>query len=174
MKKTFLAAIVPALLFVSAAAQAQTPPDGYQLQQVLMMSRHNLRAPLATNGSVLQQSTPKSWPEWEVPGGQLTTKGGVLEVYMGHYMREWLAQQGLVTSGECPAPETVYTYANSLQRTVATAQFFINGAFPGCDIVVHHQDKMGTMDPTFNPVITDESATFRESAVQAMEKSAKA
>ena len=170
MKKTFLAAVLPALFFVSAAAQAQTPPDGYQLQQVLMMSRHNLRAPLATNGSVLQQSTPKSWPEWEVPGGQLTTKGGVLEVYMGHYMREWLAQQGLVTSGECPAPETVYTYANSLQRTVATAQFFINGAFPGCDIVVHHQDKMGTMDPTFNPVITDESTAFRDRAVQAMEK----
>ena len=65
MKKTFLAAVLPALFFVSAAAQAQTPPDGYQLQQVLMMSRHNLRAPLATNGSVLQQSTPKSWPEWE-------------------------------------------------------------------------------------------------------------
>ena len=77
-------------------------------------------------------------------GGQLTTKGGVLEVYMGHYMREWLAEQGMVKSGECPPPYTVYAYANSLQRTVATAQFFITGAFPGCDIPVHHQEKMGT------------------------------
>ncbi|MGL5701426.1 MAG: bifunctional glucose-1-phosphatase/inositol phosphatase [Kluyvera sp.] len=170
MKKIRLAAALPALLFVTAAAQAQTPPEDYQLQQVLMMSRHNLRAPLATNGSVLEQSTPNSWPVWDVPGGQLTTKGGVLEVYMGHYMREWFAQQGLVTRGECPAPDTVYAYANSLQRTVATAQFFINGAFPGCDIVVHHQAKMGTMDPTFNPVITDDSAEFSQQAVQAMEK----
>lgn len=170
MKKIRLAAALPALLFVTAAAQAQTPPEDYQLQQVLMMSRHNLRAPLATNGSVLEQSTPNSWPAWDVPGGQLTTKGGVLEVYMGHYMREWFAQQGLVTRGECPAPDTVYAYANSLQRTVATAQFFINGAFPGCDIVVHHQAKMGTMDPTFNPVITDDSAEFSQQAVQAMEK----
>ena len=104
------------------------------------------------------------------PGGQLTTKGGVLEVYMGHYMREWLAQQGMVKSGECPPPDTVYAYANSLQRTVATAQFFITGAFPGCDIPVHHQEKMGTMDPTFNPVITDDSAAFSEQAVAAMEK----
>ncbi len=55
-----------------------------------------------------------------MPGGQLTTKGGVLEIYMGHYMREWLAELGMVTSGECPTPDTVYTYANSLQRTVAT------------------------------------------------------
>ncbi len=116
------------------------------------------------------QSTPNQWSEWDVPGGQLTTKGGVLEIYMGHYMREWLAELGMVTSGECPTPDTVYTYANSLQRTVATAQFFITGAFPGCDIPVHHQEKMGTMDPTFNPVITDDSAAFSQKAVQAMEK----
>ncbi|BBR60212.1 bifunctional glucose-1-phosphatase/inositol phosphatase [Klebsiella sp. WP7-S18-CRE-02] len=170
MKKTFLAVALSALCIASGASAATTTEDGYQLQQVLVMSRHNLRAPLATNGSVLQQSTPNAWPTWEVPGGQLTTKGGILEVYMGHYMREWLAQQGLVTSGECPPPNSVYAYANSLQRTVATAQFFINGAFPGCDIVVHHQEKMGTMDPTFNPVITNDSDAFREKAVQAMEK----
>ena len=168
MNKTLIAATVAGIVLLASNAQAQTVPEGYQLQQVLMMSRHNLRAPLANNGSVLEQSTPNKWPEWDVPGGQLTTKGGVLEVYMGHYMREWLAEQGMVKSGECPPPDTAY--ANSLQRTVATAQFFITGAFPGCDIPVHHQEKMGTMDPTFNPVITDDSAAFSEQAVAAMEK----
>ncbi|XTZ36981.1 bifunctional glucose-1-phosphatase/inositol phosphatase [Salmonella enterica] len=160
-------------VFVAAVtmpgALAQTAPQGYELQQVLIMSRHNLRAPLANNGSVLEQSTPNSWPEWDVPGGELTTKGGVLEVYMGHYMREWFAQQKLIPAGECPAENSIYAWANSLQRTVATAQFFINGAFPGCDVPVHHQQKMGTMDPTFNPVITDDSATFSQQAVNAME-----
>ncbi|EHC2531922.1 bifunctional glucose-1-phosphatase/inositol phosphatase [Escherichia coli] len=170
MNKTLIAATVAGIVLLASNAQAQTVPEGYQLQQVLMMSRHNLRAPLANNGSVLEQSTPNKWPEWDVPGGQLTTKGGMLEVYMGHYMREWLAEQGMVKSGECPPPDTVYAYANSLQRTVATAQFFITGAFPGCDIPVHHQEKMGTMDPTFNPVITDDSAAFSEQAVAAMEK----
>lgn len=140
MNKTLIAATVAGIVLLASNAQAQTVPEGYQLQQVLMMSRHNLRAPLANNGSVLEQSTPNKWPEWDVPGGQLTTKGGVLEVYMGHYMREWLAEQdGEI--GECPPPDTVYAYANSLQRTVATAQFFITGAFPGCDIPVHHQEK---------------------------------
>ena len=154
MRKALLAVAVAGTFSVTFGAQAQDTPDGYQLEQVLIMSRHNLRAPLANNGSVLEQSTPKQWPEWDVPGGQLTTKGGVLEVYMGHYMREWLAEQGMVKTGECPPADTVYAYANSLQRTVATAQFFITGAFPGCDVPVHHQEKMGTMDPTFNPVIT--------------------
>ena len=170
MRKALIAVAVAGSIGLSGGVQAQTAPEGYQLEQVLIMSRHNLRAPLANNGSVLEQSTPEKWPEWDVPGGQLTTKGGVLEVYMGHYMREWLAEQGLVTAGECPAANSVYAYANSLQRTVATAQFFITGAFPGCDVPVHHQEKMGTMDPTFNPVITDNSPEFREKALQAMNK----
>jgi hypothetical protein len=59
------------------------------------------------------------------------------------------------------AADSVYAYANSLQRTVATAQFFITGAFPGCDVPAS-SGKMGTMDPTFNPVITDNSPEFRE------------
>lgn len=169
MKKKIAVSLLAVACLAPGLAKAQDVPEGYQLQQVLLMSRHNLRAPLANNGSVLEQSTAKSWPEWDVPGGQLTTKGGVLEVYMGHYFREWLAQQGLVTNGECPAPESVYAYANSLQRTVATAQFFITGAFPGCDVPVHHQEEMGTMDPTFNPVITNDTSAFQQQAVKAME-----
>lgn len=167
--KTVLWLTAIAAIMATPGVMAQTTPQGYQLQQVLIMSRHNLRAPLANNGSVLEQSTPNAWPEWNVPGGQLTTKGGVLEVYMGHYMREWLAEQKLVSAGECPASDSVYVRANSLQRTVATAQFFISGAFPGCDVPVHHQEKMGTMDPLFNPVITDESDAFGQQAVSAME-----
>jgi glucose-1-phosphatase len=148
----------------------QAAPEGYQLEQVLLMSRHNLRAPLTDNGGVLEQSTAQPWPEWDVPGGWLTAKGGSLEVNMGHYMREWLADQGLMPSGECPAPQSFYAYANSLQRTVATGHSFINGAFPGCNVPVHHQEKIGTADPLFNPVITNNSPEFKERAIQAMEK----
>lgn len=167
MKNIVWLSVVIAAMAVPTAL-AQTAPKDYQLQQVLIMSRHNLRAPLGDNGSLLQQASPHSWPRWDVPGGELTTKGGVLEVYMGHYTREWLTEQKLLTTGECPAAGSVYALANSLQRTVATAQFFINGAFPGCDVPVHHQEKMGTMDPTFNPVITIDSPQFSEQAVKAM------
>ncbi|MBJ3815950.1 bifunctional glucose-1-phosphatase/inositol phosphatase [Shimwellia pseudoproteus] len=168
MTKYSLALVISLAAGFSAQSLADDIPDGYQLQQVLIMSRHNLRAPLANNGSVLEQSTRHAWPQWDVPGGHLTTKGGVLEVYMGHYMREWLEQQKLLTPGECPAASRVYAYANSLQRTVATAQFFVTGAFPGCDVPVHHQPQMGTMDPTFNPVITNDDPQFSARAVSAM------
>lgn len=166
IKKYSLCAL--AVCSALGGVSAHAADDNYQLEQVLMMSRHNLRAPLADNGSVLAQSTKKKWPQWDVPGGQLTTKGGVLEVYMGRYTREWLAQQGLIKEGDCPGSDEVYAYANSLQRTVATAQFFITGAFPGCDVPVSHQDAMGTMDPIFNPVITDDSEAFNKQALTAM------
>jgi len=166
IKKFSLCAL--AVCSAVTGTSAYAADDDYQLEQVLMMSRHNLRAPLADNGSVLAQSSKKAWPKWDVPGGQLTTKGGVLEVYMGRYTREWLAQQGLVKQDVCPTSDEVYAYANSLQRTVATAQFFITGAFPGCDVPVSHQDEMGTMDPVFNPVITDGSEAFNKQALTAM------
>jgi len=167
IKKLSLCAL-SVLAALPAGTVAFAAEGDMQLQQVLMLSRHNLRAPLADNGSVLEQSTKKSWPQWDVPGGQLTTKGGVLEVYMGNYTRQWLAQQGLVKNGSCPDSNNVFVYANSLQRTVATAQFFVNGAFPGCDVAVTHQDEMGSMDPIFNPVITDGSEAFNKKALAAM------
>ena len=52
MNKTLIAAAVAGVVLLASNAQAQTVPEGYQLQQVLMMSRHNLRAPLVNNGSV--------------------------------------------------------------------------------------------------------------------------
>ncbi|MBS6056862.1 bifunctional glucose-1-phosphatase/inositol phosphatase [Mixta calida] len=165
-KLTLCALSVIAALPLGFSAQAA---DGdLQLQQVLMLSRHNLRAPLADNGSVLAQATKKSWPQWDVPGGELTTKGGVLEVYMGRYTRAWLAQQGLLKANACPDSNEVFAYANSLQRTVATAQYFVTGAFPGCDVAVTHQDEMGTMDPVFSPVITNDSDEFNKKALAAM------
>lgn len=170
IKKYSLCALAVCSALTSLSAFAAD--DNYQLEQVLMMSRHNLRAPLADNGSVLAQSTKKKWPQWDVPGGQLTTKGGVLEVYMGRYTREWLAQQGLIKQDQCPGSDEIYAYANSLQRTVATAQYFITGAFPGCDVAVSHQDEMGTMDPVFNPIITDGSEAFNQQALTAMNSAA--
>lgn len=137
------------------------------------MSRHNLRAPLANNGSVLEQSRRISGPGGMCPAEQLTTKGSVLEGYMGRYMRGGVTAGWGWSSGEChDAGHGIYLCQQSATHHFATAQFFITGTFYRCDIPVHHQEKWGTMDPTFNPVITDDSAAFSQKAVQAMEKRA--
>ncbi|MGL9750311.1 MAG: histidine-type phosphatase [Symbiopectobacterium sp.] len=95
-----------------------------------MFSRHGLRAPLASPSSVLGKVTPDAWSQWDTPQqSYLTTRGGVLEAYFGHYFSEWLVDNRLLAADTCPTDKDVSFYANSLQRTISTAQYFAVGAF---------------------------------------------
>ena len=161
---------------LSAALSAPIAPvlastdnaENMQLEQVLLLSRHNLRTPIVNTG-ILTEVTDKKWPAWDAQSGYLTTKGGALEVYMGHYFREWIDQNKLVSDELCPTDnEDLFVYTNSLQRTIATAQFFTAGAFPGCAVKIHHQPEIGKMDPVFNPIITNDSPEFKQKALAAM------
>ncbi len=68
IKKLSLCALsVLAALPIGTLAHAAD--NEMQLQQVLMFSRHNLRAPLADNGSVLAQSTKKAGQSGRCPAG---------------------------------------------------------------------------------------------------------
>lgn len=156
-------------LATPAATAATAPVEGDQLEQVVLLSRHNLRAPVVGSGA-LANATPETWPRWDVAAGELTTKGGVLEVYMGRYMGQWLRQAHLLPASGCPQPADFHAHANSLQRTQATAQFFVAGAFPGCHVVIEQRMPLGTMDPLFNPVIHRDDAAFRERAQSAMQQ----
>ncbi|GKX61483.1 bifunctional glucose-1-phosphatase/inositol phosphatase [Pragia fontium] len=173
MKKFTSRALLCCLpMVIPFAPTASAADSGYELKQVFMFSRHGLRAPLANSGSVLATSTPKTWPKWETKGGYLTPKGGVLENYFGHYVNAWMVKENLFSKDTCPVQGETFIYANSLQRTVATAQYFTLGAFPGCDVKILHQAEIGIMDSTFNPIIRDGSEQFKQSALKAMNNEA--
>ena len=57
-------------------------------------------------------------------------------------------------------------YANSMQRTIATAQYFSSGMLPVANVRIEHHYPVGTMDPVFNPQLTVVSDTYREQALQ--------
>lgn len=158
---------LPFLLPFSFSLQAAAQ-DGYTLEQVVVFSRHGLRAPLASPSSALGKVTPDTWPQWDTPSSYLTTRGGALEAYFGHYFNEWLVDNHLLAADTCPTEKDVSFYANSLQRTIATAQYFALGAFPGCLVPIVHKEKLGTMDATFNPIIRDDSATFKQQAIDSI------
>jgi len=164
-----IALLLALSLATTAATAAPAPMQGNQLEQVVLLSRHNLRAPVVASGA-LANATPERWPSWDVSPGELTTKGGVLEVYMGRYIGQWLRQAQLLPASGCPQPADFHAHANSLQRTQATAQFFIAGAFPGCHVVIEQRMPLGTMDPLFNPVIHRDDAAFRTRALESMQR----
>lgn len=133
-----------------------------KLQQVLILSRHNVRTPLSKN---LEIFTPKTWPVWKEKHGYLTAKGALLEGYMGEYFSLWLQKHGLLNK-ECPSEENFFVYANTAQRTMASANAFVSKGFPGCDIKIHHTSDMN--DPVFNPIIHNASAIFKLEAADQM------
>ncbi len=167
--------IILGLSFVlSFSAQAIETLDNYTLEQVVVFSRHGLRAPLASPTSTLGKITPNQWPQWDTPASYLTTRGGVLESYFGHYFSEWLVDNKLLTENTCPSENEVYIYTNSLQRTIATGQYFTVGAFPGCIVPIIHKEKLGTMDPVFFPVISDDNPEFKQAAITSINQTAHA
>ncbi len=119
----------------------------YALEQVVVLSRHNLRAPLSSNGSVPNDLTPHSWIKWSAGASELTLLGGVEETSMGQYFRKWLDQEGLIPENYVPEAGEVRFNARDKQRCRATARYFAAGMLPLADIEVEHPgDANGTVD----------------------------
>ncbi len=107
----------------------------YQLEQVVVFSRHNLRYGLGAGDD----------------RGLLTLRGGEMETLMGQYFEARLRQLGLFPKNAQPAVGEVRFYANSYQRTIATAKYFSAGAFPIANIPIDYHRALGQKDRVFLP-----------------------
>lgn len=127
----------------------------YELEQLVVLSRHNIRTPLVGKGSVLSRLTNPSyqWFTWEDPASHLTAKGVRLENQMGGFFREWLVKQDFIGRYEVN-PSSFRFYANAKQRCQLTARTFADALLPGASPKVEMNVPFDTMDPVFNPQIT--------------------
>ena len=138
----------------------------YKLKEVVILSRHNIRSPLSTNGSALSKMTPHEWTEWSSAASELTLRGGVLETEMGQFFRKWTVEEGLFKENYVPTVDEVNLYANSMQRCIATAQYFSSGFMPVAGLHVNHRYVPSKMDPIFFPRLTKSSEAFRTEAMK--------
>lgn len=138
--------------------------EGYKLEKVVILSRHNIRAPMSGKGSVLDSATPHEWFEWSSEASELSVKGGVLETIMGQYFRKWLDSEGLIKENTRVA-DNVRFYANSKQRTIATARYFSAALFPNANVIVEYHMDTDAMDPVFTPQILIDSEAYNEAAI---------
>ena len=133
--------------WLSDYADPDPVEENTTLEQVVILSRHNLRAPLSSNGSVPSELTPHEWIQWSAGSSELTLKGGVEETSMGQYFRKWLDKEGLIPENYVPAEGEVRFNARDKQRCRATARYFAAGMLPLADIEVEHPgDAKGTVD----------------------------
>ena len=154
---------------LSAFTQANRPngfKERYTLKQVVVLSRHNIRSPLSGIGSAVQRITPHEWYQWSSAPSELSLRGGALEAMMGQYFRKWLVREGMMEENEIPTEGTMRFYANSLQRTIATAQYFSSGMLPVANVRIEHHCEVGKRDSVFTPQITDDNDDFKALAQQ--------
>ena len=168
--KSFVLLLILALL-CPALAQAQLQRSEafkgkYKLKEVVILSRHNIRSPLSTNGSALSKMTPHEWTNWSSAASELTLRGGVLETEMGQFFRKWTIETGLFKDNYVPTIDEVNVYANSMQRCIATAQYFSGGFMPVANLRVNHRYVPSKMDPIFFPRLTKSTEAFRTEAMK--------
>lgn len=140
------------LILLGSGAEAPAAPAQHErgeLVRMVVLSRHGVRSPTGSP-ETLARWTVSKWPDFRVPPGYLTPRGGDLVQLMGAYYRDYLAEQGLFTRAGCPAPERVQVHADVDQRTQVTAQRILEGFAPGCGLPVRKAD--GDRDPLFHPV----------------------
>ena len=156
--------LVAVFLFTNfSAVQAAS----YQLESVVVFSRHNLRAPTRSRSELLPQMTPHKWFKWTSKFGELSLKGGELETIMGQYFRQWLTKENLIPENYIPAEGEVYFYANSYQRTIATAQFFSSGFLPVANVKIESKFAPPSKhDNNFNPRLTFVNEKFNALATE--------
>jgi len=169
MKMKFINIVLLLLCPLLAMGQLQRSEafkNHYKLKEVVILSRHNIRSSLSVNGSVLQKMTPHQWIKWSAAPSELTLRGGALETIMGQFFRKWTVNEGLFTENAVPTVDEVNFYANSMQRTIATAQYFSSGFMPVANLHINHRFTPSKMDPVFFPALTKSSEAFKAQALK--------
>jgi glucose-1-phosphatase len=142
--------------------------ERYALDQMIILSRHNIRSPLVSKNSVLTRLTNPEyqWFLWEGQPSTLTPKGDRLEARMGTFFHEWIGKKGFIRQYS-PDNYAFRFYANAKQRCQLTARSFADALLPDfAPPRVEMNVQFDTMDPVFTPQITKISDSFVTRAQQ--------
>jgi glucose-1-phosphatase len=172
MKRILVLATAAMMAVISAQAQIKRSDEfraKYELKGVVLMSRHNIRSPLTSGGAAYKRVTPHEWFKWTSPSSQLSLRGGVNETMMGQFFRQWVVSEGLLPDNYRPEDNEVLFYANSRQRTFATAKYFSAGFLPFANVEITHKLSEDKMDPVFTPQFTKMNDTYRQQILNEIE-----
>ncbi|MDI1282899.1 MAG: histidine-type phosphatase [Reyranella sp.] len=147
------AVLVSTLMAGLAPAGAQIPPipPGWQMERVVMLARHGVRAP-DQSPDELAKYAASPWPTWPVPPDFLTPRGAALARNMGLFYRVHYGGRGLIQEDDCPAPGIVVVWTDLDQRNEDSAISTLGGLYLRClNSILKHQTDLSKPDPLFHP-----------------------
>ncbi|WP_425512580.1 histidine-type phosphatase [Xanthomonas arboricola] len=160
-----------ALLLIGCTPRPPGPPaiaQTAQLERVVAVFRHGVRAPLQGEAAAAHYADAP-WPQWSTPASLLTPHGRIGVQLSGDYLRQWLAQQGVLPRSGCPSAGSVSVWANTDQRTIDSGALLAEVLAPGCGIVAGHRPA-GSNDPLFRPIEAGAVPFDGTAAVAAIER----
>jgi len=125
----------------SSSSDQPVPPvlSETELVSVVAISRHGIRSPTSSTATMNQYTTRyQGFPIWpNSPDANTPDSPGNLSIHgqqnatkLGSWYRDFYAAMGLFPSkGSCPPAGTVYAYADVAERTIHTAQGYVDGMF---------------------------------------------
>jgi len=119
-----------------------------ELQYVVFLSRHGVRAPMI-KPSEYDKYSASPWSQWDVAPAQLTAHGYKLIKLFGDWDRIDLLGKGLIAPSGCGDAAHFSVVADSDQRTRETGKALAAGILPGCTVPIQALP-VGTWDPLFN------------------------
>ena len=114
---------------ISKDAHGLQHHDGYTLEQMTVVSRHQIRSTLSEHGSDLAKLNAHEWLPWSSDPSYLTDLGCAQETMMGMYFRTYLEEEKFIPVNWFPADDETYFYCNSQQRTIVSTQSFSSASF---------------------------------------------
>ena len=151
--------------FIISIANLAFAEQNYRLENVVIFSRHNVRSPTVSGSKILTQITSHKW-KWTAKPGELSLRGGLLETALGEYFRKYLESENFLPDNYSPAEGEVKFYANSRNRTMATAKYFSAGIFPVANVEVGHKYKIEGKDETFLTDFPSDDQDYREKVLE--------
>ena len=145
-----LLSLFPLCAPLAAQTPAPTSCRGADLQLVVILTRHGVRAPMAAP-ELYNRFSAAPWPQWNVPPSDLTAHGYQLMKLFGAWDRMKLSGEGLLAPTGCADARHVTIRADIDQRTRETGKALAEGMFPGCNVDIHSQPD-GKVDPLFRPL----------------------
>lgn len=121
-----------------------------KLLYALIVTRHGVRSPLASQTKPLEPYAAEPWPQWNVPPGYLTPHGKQQMTLMGEYYRARFIHEGLLSGDPTADARHVYFRSDSDERTIETARGLAAAILPGIAIDPHARPNE-KLDPLFRP-----------------------